>query len=100
VAEGGAHRGRCVRASLPRDEPGLGRAPRCQTGEGGSTRGIIVIIMSLPFNVLVAFGLVTCSCDSLQVLIGRSNATREKAQVSSIFIKELRYQGIRVLMLL
>jgi hypothetical protein len=56
--------------------------------------------MSLPFNVLVAFGLVTCSCDSLQVLIGRSNATREKAQVSSIFIKELRYQGIRVLMLL
>jgi hypothetical protein len=42
--------------------------------------------MYLPFKVLVAFGSVTCSCDSLQVLIGRSNATREKAQVSSTFV--------------
>jgi hypothetical protein len=45
---------------------------------------------------------VTCSFyDLLQVLIGTSNATREKAQVSSISSNRLLFcQGIRVFRLL
>jgi hypothetical protein len=76
VEEGRSHRERRVRAGLSRHEPGLRRAHRRQAGSEASS-----VLRLFGRDGLMRIGHIFIE-SWFQVLIGSSNATREKAQVS------------------